>query len=74
MFSGAHELVHSLYKNKKRGVILKLDYEKAYDRVSCEFLFEILESRGFSPTWICLASIPIYISSLDGVNLKCTFI
>lgn len=32
--------------------MLKLDYEKAYDRVSWEFLFEMLESRGFGSKWI----------------------
>lgn len=48
----AHEVVHSLHKNKEKGVILKLDYEKAYDRVSWKFLFEVVESRGFSAKWI----------------------
>jgi hypothetical protein len=28
----AHEVIHDAVKNKKEGVILKLDYEKAYDR------------------------------------------
>lgn len=36
----------------KRGVLLKLDYEKAYDRVSWSFLFEMLETRNFDPGWI----------------------
>jgi hypothetical protein len=48
----AHELVHSVHKDKEPGCIIKLDYEKAYDRVSWEFLFEILESRGFNSCWI----------------------
>jgi hypothetical protein len=48
----AHEVVHSLHKNKDSGVIIKLDYEKAYDRVNLDFLFEILKKRGFSDTWI----------------------
>lgn len=48
----AHEIVHSLNKEKEKGIILKLNYEKAYDRVSWEFLFEVLQTRGFSNTWI----------------------
>jgi hypothetical protein len=48
----AHEIVHSVNKSGEQGVILKLDYEKAYDRVSWSFLFEMLESRNFSPVLI----------------------
>jgi len=33
----AHELIHEVHKHKDAGVILKLDYEKAYDRVSWSF-------------------------------------
>jgi SAM-dependent MidA family methyltransferase len=29
----AHEIVHDAVKKIKKGMILKLDYEKAYDRV-----------------------------------------
>jgi hypothetical protein len=48
----AHEVVHSLHKTKTSGVIIKLDYEKAYDRVNLDSLFEILKLRGFSASWI----------------------
>jgi hypothetical protein len=48
----ADEIVHSIHKAKEIGVIIKLDYEKVYDRVNLEFLLEILESRGFSGKWI----------------------
>jgi hypothetical protein len=33
----AHEIVHSIHKTKTPGVVIKLDYEKAYDRVNIEF-------------------------------------
>jgi hypothetical protein len=33
-------------------MVLKLDYEKAYDRVSWQFLEEMLESRAFGQKWI----------------------
>lgn len=48
----AHEVVHIIHKRKEPGIILKLDYEKAYDRANLDFLFEILATRGFSRKWI----------------------
>ena len=47
----AHEIVHSAHKSGEKGVILKLDYEKDYGRVSWSFLFEMLETRNFDPGW-----------------------
>jgi hypothetical protein len=29
-----YEIIHRAVKNNQKGVILKVDYEKAYDRVS----------------------------------------
>jgi SAM-dependent MidA family methyltransferase len=48
----AHEIVHSVNGTNERGIVLKLDYEKAYDRVDIEFLLEILQARSFNSTWI----------------------
>jgi hypothetical protein len=45
-------IVHSVHKSKEPGVILKLDYEKAYDKINIEFLLEILRGRGFGDRWI----------------------
>ena len=48
----AHEIIHEVARKKEAGIILKIDYEKAYDRVNWNFLLEVLKSRGFSEKWI----------------------
>ncbi|WVZ61551.1 hypothetical protein U9M48_011408 [Paspalum notatum var. saurae] len=40
-----------LHKNKLNGVVLKLDFEKAYDKVNWSFLHQALRMKGFSPRW-----------------------
>ena len=35
----------------KLGVILKLDFEKAYAKVNWNFMFECLSHQGFCATW-----------------------
>jgi hypothetical protein len=47
----AHEIIHDIHRKKQSGVVLKLDYEKAYDRVNWSFLNDMLESRGFVVKW-----------------------
>ncbi|CAN1269326.1 LINE-1 retrotransposable element ORF2 protein [Linum perenne] len=50
-----HEVVHRL-KNRKKGkkydFLLKLDMQKAYDRVDWQFLLIVLEVMGFGRIWI----------------------
>jgi hypothetical protein len=48
----AHEIIHDVAHSSHSGFIFKLYYEKAYDKVNREFMFEMLESRGFSPRWL----------------------
>ena len=36
---------------KQDGVILKLDFKKAYDKLKLSFIQQVLRMKGFSPTW-----------------------
>jgi hypothetical protein len=49
----AHEIIHSVHKSKQQCFILKLDYEKAYDKVNWNFLLEVLEKRGLEKSGSC---------------------
>ena len=46
------EIVHELKRTKEPAVLLKLDFEKAYDRVNWDFMDQVLISRGFSAVWV----------------------
>ena len=47
-----HETVHELHRKNQSGVIFKIDFEKAYDKVRWNFLFQTLLLKGFSHKWI----------------------
>jgi hypothetical protein len=42
-----HETVHKLHSKRLNGVILKIDFEKAYDKVKWSFLQQTLRMKGF---------------------------
>ena len=46
-----HEILHETKRRKQTGLILKLDFEKAYDKVSWRFLLERITARGFCSKW-----------------------
>lgn len=46
-----HETIHELHRNKQSGVIFKIDFEKAYDKVKWSFIQQTLRMKGFSNTW-----------------------
>jgi hypothetical protein len=43
------ETIHELHRKKKDGVILNLDFEKAFDKVKWPFPQQVLRMKGFSP-------------------------
>jgi len=46
------EVIHSMKAKKQKGMMIKLDLSKAYDRINWQYLEEILGSFGFSNRWI----------------------
>ncbi|XP_028099375.1 uncharacterized protein LOC114298914 [Camellia sinensis] len=62
----ANEVVDGWKKTNTKGLILKLDFEKAFDSVNWEFLFSLLSSFGFGNKWIswmktCVSTVRISI-------------
>uniref|UniRef100_A0A8R7U261 Reverse transcriptase domain-containing protein n=1 Tax=Triticum urartu TaxID=4572 RepID=A0A8R7U261_TRIUA len=43
-----HETVHEMHRKNMSGVVLKIDFEKAYDKVKWSFLQQTLRMKGFS--------------------------
>ncbi|XP_071726422.1 uncharacterized protein [Rutidosis leptorrhynchoides] len=65
----ANETVDFIKRNKRHGLIFKVDFEKAFDSLNWSFLFEVMECMGFGARWrswikscLCSASISILIN------------
>ena len=48
----ANEAVNSILRRKEKGLVCKLDIEKAYDHIRWDFLLQILKRMGFDSKWI----------------------
>jgi hypothetical protein len=46
-----HEIIHEIKRRRETRIVLKLDIEKAYDKVNWDLLFECMEKRGFHNKW-----------------------
>jgi len=62
----ANETVDFLKREKKSGVLVKVDFGKAYNSVNWKFLYYMLDRLGFSPIWIkwikaCLESASVSV-------------
>jgi hypothetical protein len=47
-----HETLYEMRRKKSKGIIMKLDFEKSYDKVSWPFMIEVLERKKFPAKWI----------------------
>ena len=62
----ANEAVEELRKKGRSGLCLKVDFEKAYDSIRWEFLYDMLQRMGFHSLWIlwikgCLESATVSV-------------
>lgn len=48
----SNEIIDWWKKRKKRGLILKLDFEKAYDTVNWQCLLDLMSKFGFQDKWV----------------------
>ena len=48
----ANEIVDVWKKRRKKGLLLKLDFQKAYDCLNWNFLLSMLRLFGFDEKWI----------------------
>jgi hypothetical protein len=48
----AHEIIHTLKSRKKVGMIIQLDFAKAYDKLSWHYMEKTMEAYGFDNHWI----------------------
>jgi hypothetical protein len=46
-----HETIHELHRDKMDGVLLKINFEKAYDKVNWSFIQHVMRMQGFHPKW-----------------------
>ncbi|RVX07309.1 putative ribonuclease H protein [Vitis vinifera] len=48
----ANEVIDSWQKRGEKGIVCKLDIEKAYDSINWQFLLKVMQKMGFGSKWI----------------------
>jgi Reverse transcriptase (RNA-dependent DNA polymerase) len=48
----AHEVLHQVQKDKQEGMLFKVDFQKAFDYISWNYLLDTFVQRGFCPLWV----------------------
>lgn len=46
-----HEVLNSVHQKKESGILFKVDFEKAYDKVNWVFIYRMLKDKGFPDIW-----------------------
>jgi len=48
----SHEVVHSLKSTKTSGMLIKIDLSKAFNKLSWQYISDVLLPFGFQPDWV----------------------
>ena len=48
----ANEVIDSIQKRKEKGILCKLNIEKAYDQINWNFILKVLKRMGFGEKWV----------------------
>ena len=48
----ANEIIDSMIKRKEKGILCKLDIEKAYDQVNLNCIIKVLQKMDFGEKWV----------------------
>jgi hypothetical protein len=46
-----HEIIHEIYRKKIDGFMLKMNFEKDYNKIKWPFMQQTLCMKGFDPKW-----------------------
>jgi hypothetical protein len=72
------QFLHLCHHSNKEIVILKIDFEKAFDKLEHQVILEILKHKGFSNKWLCWienllnsCSSTITLNGISGKSFKC---
>ena len=63
-FLTLHEMLAYYRRTRKRDILYKLDFEKAFDKVNWQFLLDILNTRGFPPKQVNWIKMLLFSSSI----------
>jgi retron-type reverse transcriptase len=74
----AFQFLHICHQSKREIVILKLDFEKAFDMVEHEVILQMFKYKGFSDKWIswirrilCSCSSQVLLNGVLGKPFNC---